>query len=192
MNDAATSPTRRRVAPFVTLGLALAMAVTVVVLARAPKGDRPDTASTPLIGQPAPEIGGPTIDGGRYSLASRRGSWIAVNWFQTSCTPCRIEHPELLAFVDRQAALPADRRTEFVTVVWVDTADNVRQFFAEKGGSWPVVLDDKGQMGFAYSMSKVPETWIIDPNGVVRKRIISTVTAVGLQAEIDVLRQQVP
>jgi cytochrome c biogenesis protein CcmG, thiol:disulfide interchange protein DsbE len=192
MNAEVTRDTpRRKVAPFITLALALVIASVVVVLARAPKGDRPDTAATPLLGKPAPDIAGVTIDGGSFSLSSRRGSWVAVNFFQTSCTPCRIEHPELAAFVARQPDLPADRQTEFVTVVWVDTAENVRQFFAEKGGSWPVVLDDAGQIGFAYSMAKVPETWIIDPNGLVRKRLISTVTAVGLQAEIDVLRQQV-
>jgi cytochrome c biogenesis protein CcmG, thiol:disulfide interchange protein DsbE len=183
----------RRVAPFITLGLALVIAAMVVVFARAPKGDRPERASTPLLNKPAPAIEGDTIDGGTYSLASRRGSWVAVNFFQTSCTPCIAEQPELAQFNDQQRALPPERRTELVSVMFVDSVENARKFFRERGGgNWPVLPDKDAKVVTAYSMARVPETWIIDANGIVRQRIITNVTATGLQAEIDRLRAEPP
>jgi cytochrome c biogenesis protein CcmG, thiol:disulfide interchange protein DsbE len=179
----------RRIAPFVTLGLAVLIAAMVVVFARAPKGERPDTAATELMNKLAPPIEGDTLDGGRFSLAARRGSWVAVNFFQSTCGPCIAEQPELTLFHDAQSSLPLERRTELISVVFVDTADNVRAFFAKNGGgNWPVLADAKAEIVPTYGVAKVPETWIIDPNGVVRQRIIANVSAVGLQGEIDRLR----
>jgi cytochrome c biogenesis protein CcmG, thiol:disulfide interchange protein DsbE len=187
------SPRPRRVAPFVTLGLAVLIAAMVVVFARAPKGDRPDTAATELMNKLAPPVGGETLDGGRYSLAARRGSWVALNFFQSTCGPCITEQPELALFNDAQGGLPLERRTELVSVVFVDTAENVRAFFTKNGGgNWPVLPDSKAEISPAFGVAKVPETWIIDPNGIVRQRIIANVTAVGLQGEIDRLRAAAP
>jgi cytochrome c biogenesis protein CcmG, thiol:disulfide interchange protein DsbE len=180
---------RRRVAPFITLGIAVLLVGLVVVFARAPRGERPETAATVLMNKPAPPIEGETLDGARYSLAARRGSWVAVNFFQSSCQPCITEQPELTVFHDGQDALAPERRTELISVVFDDSAENVRKFFAKRGGgNWPVLLDKTAEINVAYSMARVPETWIIDPLGVVRKRIITNVTAVGLQGEIDRLR----
>jgi cytochrome c biogenesis protein CcmG, thiol:disulfide interchange protein DsbE len=184
---------RRRVAPFITLGVAMLLAGLVVVFARAPRGERPETAATVLLNKLAPPIEGETLDGGRYSLASRRGSWVAVNFFQSSCLPCITEQPELAIFHDGQDSLPLERRTELISVIFDDNVENVRKFFAKRsGGNWPVLLDKTAEITVAYSMARVPETWIIDPAGMVRKRIITNVTAVGLQGEIDRLRTAPP
>ena len=186
-------PRPRRVAPFVTLGIAVLIAAMVVVFARAPKGERPDSAATELLNKLAPPIEGATLDGGRFSLASRRGSWVAVNFFQSTCGPCITEQPELALFHDAQGSLSLERRTELVSVVFVDSAENVRSFFAKNGGgNWPVLPDSNAEISPAYGVAKVPETWIIDPNGLVRKRIIANVTAAGLQGEIDRLRSAAP
>jgi cytochrome c biogenesis protein CcmG, thiol:disulfide interchange protein DsbE len=180
---------RRRVAPFITLGVALLLVALVVVLARSPRGERPESAATVLLNKPAPAIEGETLDGGRFSLAGRRGSWVAVNFFQSSCQPCITEQPELTIFHDGQDALALERRTELISVIFDDNVENVRKFFAKRGGgNWPVLLDKNAEITVAYSMARVPETWIIDPAGIVRKRIITNVTASGLQGEIDRLR----
>ena len=67
---------------------------------------------------------------------------------------------------------------------------NVDDFFASEGGDWPVVYDEDGSIAVAFGVSKVPETWIIDPNGIVRGRVISRVTADFLSAQLQVLRER--
>jgi cytochrome c biogenesis protein CcmG, thiol:disulfide interchange protein DsbE len=182
-------PGRRPVAPYLALGLAVLIAGFVFVLARAPKGDGPESAATPLLNAAAPNFGGTTLDGGSFNLASRRGSWVVVNFFSTTCVPCRDEHPALVEFNNAQAAKPQEARAELVSSVFFDSETNVREFFAEQGGgNWPIVLDPNNANALAYSVAKVPETWIIDPNGVVRKHVIEALSAERLELLLTQLR----
>ena len=68
----------------------------------------------------------------------------------------------------------------------------MQQFFAENGGDWPVWSTPTGAIQVAFGVAKVPETWIIDPNGVVRARIITTVTSEGLTSLLDQLQSGGP
>jgi len=58
----------------------------------------------------------------------------------------------------------------------------VSKWFAEQGGSWPIITDDDGSIATAFGVAKVPETWIIDPSGIVRARVIVPVSAESLSA----------
>ena len=154
----------RRIAPFVALAVAVVFAIFFTILAGSKTRSNQSNADTPLLGKAAPTIVGDTLDGGTFDLSRRRGSWVVLNFFQSSCAPCKDEHPELVAFAADQASR-ADG-AELVTVVWRDNADAVQAFFdANGGGDWPVVLDD-ANVAVAYGVAKVPETWIIDPAAV--------------------------
>jgi len=166
---------RPRVAPFIVLIVAVVIAGLFWVLLGADSTPN-ETADTPLMNRPAPEAIGTLDSGNRFDLSRRKGSWVVLNFFQSSCTPCVQEHPELVRFVDQQRTLPGGG-VDFYTVVYDDDRDNVEKFFAENGGGWPIVYDDDGSISVSFGVSKVPETWIIDPNGVVRERIISRTTA---------------
>jgi cytochrome c biogenesis protein CcmG, thiol:disulfide interchange protein DsbE len=180
-------PRRGRTVLFTALAVAVVLAVLVVVFAMAKSGAK-DTAKTPLLDQPAPAVRTTTIDGQPFDLSQRKGSWVVLNFFGTWCPPCRQEHPELLRFATGQAAQPDG--AELITVVNNDDPDTVRQFFKDNGGSWPVLEDPQGEIYVSFGVSKVPETWIIDPNGYVRYRSIATVTADGLAATLAQLKAQ--
>jgi cytochrome c biogenesis protein CcmG, thiol:disulfide interchange protein DsbE len=77
---------------------------------------------------------------------------------------------------------------ELYTIVRDSTRDEVDAFFAAHGGDWPVVYDPNYEFTNDFGVALVPETWIIDPSGVVRARIITQVTAEGLGALINQLR----
>ncbi len=178
---------RRRVAPFVALAVAVVVAgLFVVLLGSDPPGD--ETAQTNLMDRPAPEAVGELADGTTFQLSRRKGDWVVLNYFQSSCVPCQQEHPELQRFVAQQAALPDGAR--FYTVVWDDDRQRVEDFFAREGGDWPVVYDDTGAIATAFGVAKVPETWIIDPGGIVRGRFISKVTAEQLGTALQALKER--
>ena len=98
-----------------------------------------ETADTPLLDEPAPEAVGMRADGSAFDLARRKGSWVVLNFFTSTCVPCQQEHPDLVRFAEQQAALGGDG-AELYTVVYDDDRGAVEDFFAENGGDWPVVL----------------------------------------------------
>ena len=52
-----------------------------------------------------------------------------------------------------------------------------------------MVRDPDGSISVAFGVSQVPETWIIDPNGIIRQRIAGEITADGLAAMLQQFRE---
>ncbi len=175
---AAPAPRARgRVAALITVPLALVLVVFVVILAtRDPASDR--EVESPLLGQPAPRIEGTTIEGRPFDSATYDGRWLLVNFFATWCVPCVQEHPELIAFERGQSEADGGQ-TNVVSVVFDDQEDAVQRFFARNGGDWPVVLTDDTVVA-EWGVAGVPESYLVDPGGIVRAKLVGGVTAAGL------------
>ena len=170
----------RRPALVASLVIAVVLALLVAVLAtRDPAVNR--VAKSPLLGKPAPAIEGTTIAGDEFSLADLEGQWVLVNFLASWCTPCKREHDDLLQFANVHAAA---KDASVVSVVFDDSADDVRAFFAERGGAWPVVLDDRGAAAVAWGVPKVPETFLIAPSGEVVLKVSSEITFEFLQEQL--------
>jgi cytochrome c biogenesis protein CcmG/thiol:disulfide interchange protein DsbE len=180
---------RRRLAPWIALAVAGVLAALFVVLAAAHGGGDTESSATPLMGKVAPAVSGVTLDGTPWDLGRRKGSWVVLNFFQSTCVPCKEEHPELVRFVEQQRRLGADGAELYTIVFSDDSVDSVRSFFAENGGDWPVVLDPRGSIGVEFQVNKVPETWIVSPEGIVVFRTISKVTADALSAQLQQFRE---
>ena len=179
---------RRRVAPIAVGGVAVLLAALFWVLAGAdPRQGDDDDGNSPLIGRVAPPATGELADGTPFDLSRRKGSWVVLNFFTHNCVPCIREHPELIEFVDQQRALGSDG-AEFYTIVRDSTTEQVDEFFAERGGDWPIVYDPRFEFANGFGVALVPETWIIDDTGIVRARIITEVTAEGLGSMIQQMR----
>jgi cytochrome c biogenesis protein CcmG/thiol:disulfide interchange protein DsbE len=170
----------RRLALLVGIPVAVVVALLVLLLAQ---GDASiDTqADTPLAGKVAPEITGVDTEGRPFSLDDRRGQWVVVNFFASDCVPCIQEHPELVAFSE-QHARTGD--ASVVSVAFDDEAEDVEAFFAANGGDWPVLVEDTGSIAIRYGVLKVPESYLVSPNGLVAVKLIGGVTAAQLDALI--------
>lgn len=179
----------RRIAPVAVAVVAVVIAGLFWVLVRA-GGDRTATADTPLMDRAAPSATGEFADGTPFQLSRRQGSWVVLNFFTHDCVPCIREHDELVRFVDQQRALGLDG-AEFYSIVQNSTPEQVDEFFAQRGGGdWPVVYDDDFEFQIGFGVAQVPETWVIDPNGIVRGRLINELQSADvLSASIQSLRE---
>jgi cytochrome c biogenesis protein CcmG, thiol:disulfide interchange protein DsbE len=178
----------RRVAPLIVGAVAVVLAGLFALLVVADPGDNA-AAGSPLLGNPAPDVRAVNADGSEFVLSHRKGSWVVLNFFTHDCVPCIREHPELIEFVDQQRALGADG-AEFYSIVRDSTRDQVDDFFADRGGDWPVVYDDRYEFVNGFGVALVPETWVIDPDGIVRSRFVAEVEADPLSALIQSMREQ--
>jgi cytochrome c biogenesis protein CcmG/thiol:disulfide interchange protein DsbE len=178
---------RRPFAPFVAGAVGVLLAAFLVMLAFADVGGS-ESAESPLLGKPAPEVKSTLIDGGVFDLSRRKGSWVVFNFFNSTCVPCRQEHPVLVDYAEAQKS--SDDPVEVYTIVNDDSDEAVKAFFTSNGGDWGKVRDDDGAISVAFGVAKVPETWVIDPNGYVRVRILGALTEGFLTTRVDDLKRQ--
>ena len=140
---------------------------------------------SPLTGKVVPTVAGNTIAGGTFDIDRERGRFVIVNFFATWCLPCQQEHPELAAF---QRGHAATGDATIVSVIFDDQLDQVREFFDERGGDWPVVIDPDDRMALDFGVGRVPESYVITPDGVVAAKIVGGVTAAGLERLLTEIR----
>lgn len=183
MSDSGDGPTvdrPRRSGRFRARWAALGVAVVVVALVGllAISKKQTDSAESPLLGKVAPSLSGATLQGKHFDLVDERGKYVVVNFFASWCQPCRDEAPELRKWaLQHQASGDA----ELVNVLFQDTPSDAKKFFAAYGGaSWPVLAVDTDTMGLDWGVAKVPETFVVNPDGVVVTKSISPVTAAQL------------
>lgn len=174
-------PRRGRTVLVITAVMAVLLGAFVFVLATREPATNRETHS-PLLGKVAPALSGDTLDGGSFDIDDYPGRWVVVNFFATWCVPCRTEHPQLDAF-DRDHRDRGD--AVLVSVLYNDQTDDARDYFAENGGDWPVVLDDSGRTSVAYGVAAVPETYLVAPDGRVFVKLIGGVTRDGLENLMD-------
>ena len=167
---------RTRRALWIVVGVAVPVFLLVVVLATRPSAST-RVVRSPLLDKPAPAAASATIDGEAVELSDLEGQWVVVNFFATWCVPCRIEHDELQRFhTEHQAAGDAS----VFGVIFGDSTQAVREFRDDEGGTWPMLTDPEGRIALNFGVSGVPESFLVDPDGIVRKRILGGVRAVDL------------
>ena len=178
---------QRRVAPFVATIVGVVLGALLIVLVTADPSPS-DNAESPLLGNPAPTVVSTTLEEETFELARRKGSWVIFNFFNSTCVPCVNEHPDLVAFAEAEAksANPA----ELYTIINDDSDGAVQNFFDANGGDWTKVRDSDAAISVAFGVAKVPETWVIDPNGYVRLRIAGQLTETLLAEQLNLLKEQ--
>jgi cytochrome c biogenesis protein CcmG/thiol:disulfide interchange protein DsbE len=128
-------------------------------------GSRP-----PRIGTQAPDFTVKDTDRS-VSLSQLHGQVVVLNFWATWCPPCVDEMPSLVQLQQKM-------KDKGVTVlgVSVDADESAyRRFLKDHGISFLTVRDPDQKSNNLYGTFKFPETYIIDRNGVVRRKFIGAV-----------------
>lgn len=125
----------------------------------------PALASSLEVGKPVPEFDIKLADGRHVTPASTAGRVTIINFWATWCSPCRKEMPELEAFYRKYRERGVD-----VIAVSLDKADEqVEARKVMQGFSFPLAfVDDAEVRGFG-RLWRVPVTFVIDRQGVLRR-----------------------
>jgi DsbE subfamily thiol:disulfide oxidoreductase len=129
--------------------------------------DGPVRRGRAAIGEPAPGFTTTDLDNERVTLAGQRGKVVLVNFWASWCVPCRREFPVFKQF------LAENDEVRLLGVTYQDSRREASRFMDEQGATWPALLDPGGRIASAWGVglaSGLPQTWVIDADGVVRGR----------------------
>lgn len=151
----------------------LPVAAFVIVLVGFMIGLKRDPAILPsmLIGKPLPAFALPPVKPMAAGLTSAEltGEPRLLNVFASWCGPCREEHPLLSRFANTGVTL--------VGVNYKDDPNNAKAWLVQLGDPYKtVVTDSNGRTGIDFGLYGVPESYLIDKQGVIRFKQIGPMT----------------
>lgn len=137
----------------------------ILTLAGCYSGTRP-----PHIGSPAPDFTAQDAEH-KVTLSSLRGKVVVLNFWASWCPPCVEETPSLVKMQHRLQ----DKGVVVLGISWDSDDDAYHRFLKNHAIDFLTVRDDAQNGGKLYGTVKIPETYIIDRQGIVRRKFISAV-----------------
>jgi cytochrome c biogenesis protein CcmG/thiol:disulfide interchange protein DsbE len=140
----------------------------------------PREVPSPFIGKPAPEFRLEQLSDAKlaFTPADMKGKVWLLNVWASWCVSCRVEHP-LLVEMSKRNVVP------IVGLNYKDKRDEGLQWLQRFGNPYSLsAFDNEGKVGIDYGVYGVPETFVIDKQGVIRYKQIGPITPEALEKRI--------
>lgn len=146
----------------------------------------PREVPSPLIGKPAPGFALVRLDEPQKTV--RRDDLLGKPWIMNVwaswCAPCREEHPVVIDLAQR-GGVPV------VGLNYKDRPADARNWLLRLGDPYAVTLVDfDGKVGIDFGVYGVPETFVIDAQGVIRYKHVGVLTPAIVRERIEPLLRQ--
>lgn len=140
----------------------------------------PTVVPSPLIGKPAPAFSAERLYQPEQTLTDQdlRGQVSVVNVFASWCVACRDEHPLLVELAERVDA-------PLYGLNYKDQRAAAKKWLASFGNVYDAIAyDPSGAIGIDWGVYGVPETFILDAEGVIRHKHIGAIDRRALEEQI--------
>jgi cytochrome c biogenesis protein CcmG/thiol:disulfide interchange protein DsbE len=140
----------------------------------------PHEIPSPLIGKPAPDFSAPVLDSPALQLTKNDmlGKVWLLNTWASWCVACREEHPLLVEFA----------KTKTMPIVGLDYKDkdqDGQKWLARYGNPYDAAIADRdGRIGIDFGVYGVPESFLIDKQGIIRYKQIGPFTEESIQNKL--------
>ncbi len=134
---------------------------------------------SPLIGKSTPQFNLPLLhlEQSTFSPEQMKGQAWILNVWASWCVACRDEHDDLLAI--------ADQGIPIIGLNYKDEIQNAHRWLRDWGDPYQVtVVDQDGDAAIDWGVYGVPETFIIDRDGVIRYKHVGPITQTTVLREI--------
>jgi len=140
----------------------------------------PRLVPSPLIDKPAPAFTLPRLDDPQQRVSEKDllGKVWLLNVWASWCVSCREEHPVLVEFAKKNIV-------PIYGLNYKDERKDALAWLGQFGNPYTLsIMDADGRIGIDYGVYGVPETYVIDKQGVIRYKQIGPVTPEVLDAKI--------
>ncbi len=119
----------------------------------------------PLLAKPAPSFKLELLDGGEFDLSQQKDKNIVIlDFWATWCGPCR----GIMPIMEEVANEYKDKGVILIAVNLRESPQQIHSFLQEQGLHTTVALDKDGAVGNVYKAQYIPQTVIIDKEGIVQ------------------------
>jgi cytochrome c biogenesis protein CcmG/thiol:disulfide interchange protein DsbE len=144
------------------------------------RSDRdPHELPSALIDKPAPAFDLPPLGTGEAVVSSAlQGQVVVVNFFASWCVPCRIEHPVLMRLANQD-------HVAITGIAYKDKPEDAQRLLDDSGNPFRRVgLDLSGRTGIDFGVYGVPETYVIDKTGRIRKKFVGPLSPEAVDRDL--------
>jgi peroxiredoxin len=163
------TPSKRNGRLLLTIFLTLTVAIAIILLSLKEQESGLRLVRPLQMGHPAPNFTFPDLNGEKVSLSDQRGKVVFVNIWATWCPPCRDEMPSMQKLYER---FKGEDFEILAVSLDSDGSEAVAPFMEKMNLTFPALLDPKGKIRSLYRITGVPESFIIDKNGILVQRVI--------------------
>lgn len=143
-------------------------------------GLNPREVPSPLIDKPAPAFALPNLHAPETKITrdDLKGKVWLLNVWASWCVSCRQEHP-LLVQLAKSGIVP------IYGLNYKDERDAGLKWLSEQGDPYTAsIMDSDGRIGIEYGVYGVPETFVIDKQGIIRHKHIGPITPQALEEKL--------
>ena len=141
-------------------------------------GYDPQMLPSAMIDKEAPQFDLAGLNGQGLALDALKGSPVLINFFASWCVPCRVEQPVLMRLANLE-------HVPLYGIDYKDQPEDAAKLLAQFGDPYRRVgLDPDGQVGLNFGVYGVPETYVLDATGHIRKRFVGPLTAGEVDNEL--------
>jgi peroxiredoxin len=157
------------------LSTILFVVIACVLLIFFLREERDSTLETTKSLQPGlkvPNFSFPDINGKEVSLSDHRGKVVLVNVWATWCPPCRKEMPSMQKLYEK---FKGDNFEILAVSIDSEAREAVAPFMQKMNLTFPALLDPREAIRPLYGITGVPESFIIDRDGILVEKIIGPI-----------------
>lgn len=126
------------------------------------------------VGATAPEFRAKVLGQNAYkTLDDYKGKVVLLNVWATWCVPCQREIPSLEKLYSQYAG--KGLKLVSVSIDRFVSEDSIRAFANQYGVTFEVLHDPADSIGSTYQTTGVPETFVIGPEGTIRRKVIGAI-----------------
>jgi cytochrome c biogenesis protein CcmG/thiol:disulfide interchange protein DsbE len=140
----------------------------------------------PQIGSPVPEFDLTAFDGSPMNLVAQQGRIVVINFFASWCAPCRQEAADL----EQTWREYQDRGVQFYGIAYKDADSRAQAFLEEFDVTYPSTVERGNRTARTYGLTGVPETFVVNKQGLLERHFLGPITKAQLSQEIDRLLAQ--
>lgn len=124
------------------------------------------------IGQKAPNFELKSLDGETFKLSDYKGQMVMLNFWASWCPPCRVEMPHMETYYQEYKE---EHNIEILAVNMTTlergSKEKVPEFVNKHELTFPILMDEKGDVKDLYEVMVYPTTYIVNAKGIITDKV---------------------